>query len=110
MLQHLRSETWASLIGKSLIAFLWVALLISAYVLVVKVKGPFFNREERTVTSLIQTSYYKHKFSRDPYEAFHVQHLHPLYYFFFPLQVGERLAINNEIVTLTVEGFRGPSL
>jgi len=42
------------------------------------------------------------------YEAFEVQHLHPQYLFFFPLDPRERVAISNEICSIDADGFRGP--
>jgi len=42
------------------------------------------------------------------YVPFRVQHLHPLYFFFFPLEGEARVALSNEVCSLTREGFRGP--
>lgn len=42
------------------------------------------------------------------YQPFAVQHLHPFYYFFFPQSEREIAAINNDVVSITTQGFRGP--
>ena len=42
------------------------------------------------------------------YEAFGIQHLHPQYLFFFPLDPDERLAISNETCSIDADGFRAP--
>lgn len=50
------------------------------------------------------------RFSRldQAYDPFGVQHLHPQYLFFFPLDPRERVAISNETCSIDAEGFRGP--
>ena len=42
------------------------------------------------------------------YDPFTVQHLHPQYLFFFPLDPAERLAMGNSVVSLDRDGFRQP--
>jgi hypothetical protein len=42
------------------------------------------------------------------YEPFIVQRLHPLYFFFFPLDPAERLAMGNAVVSTDRDGFREP--
>lgn len=42
------------------------------------------------------------------YEAFAVQHLHPTYLFFFPLDAEQRLALGNDVVSIDRDGFREP--
>lgn len=41
------------------------------------------------------------------YLPFRVQHLHPQYGFFFPLDPPARVALSNSVVTLDLSGFRG---
>lgn len=41
------------------------------------------------------------------YAPFTIQHLHPQYFFFFPLDPEERVAISNEVAHLDRDGFRG---
>src|SRR5262245_12182136 len=43
----------------------------------------------------------------DAYRPFAVQHLHPQYLFFFPLDPAERVAISNEVCSIDADGFRG---
>jgi hypothetical protein len=43
-----------------------------------------------------------------PYEPFSVQHLHPFYFFSLPSDPRELARINNSVVSVTPEGFRGP--
>jgi hypothetical protein len=43
----------------------------------------------------------------DPYGAFRVQHLHPQYMYFFPFEPEARVALSNDVVRLSAEGFRG---
>ena len=45
--------------------------------------------------------------SRNPYSAFTEAHPHPIYFSFFPLKPEDRKAINNEVVSVTPDGFRG---
>jgi hypothetical protein len=42
------------------------------------------------------------------YREFTIQHLHPHYLFFFPLDPVERLKIGNDVVRIDREGFREP--
>ena len=42
------------------------------------------------------------------YAPFTVLHLHPQYFFFFPLDPHERLALSNETCSVDADGFRGP--
>jgi hypothetical protein len=42
------------------------------------------------------------------YDAFGVNHLHPQYVFFFPLDPRERVALSNETCSIDADGFRGP--
>ena len=42
------------------------------------------------------------------YRPFTVQHLHPHYLFFFPLQPADRLALSNSVCSLDANGFREP--
>ena len=42
------------------------------------------------------------------YDPSGVQHLHPQYLFFFPLDPRERIAISNEICSIDADGFRSP--
>ena len=43
------------------------------------------------------------------YYPFHIQHLHPQYQFFFPFEPDERVALSNDVVHLSPDGFRGPA-
>jgi hypothetical protein len=43
-----------------------------------------------------------------PYHAFRIEHLHPFYFFSLPSEKGELARINNAVVSVTPEGFRGP--
>ncbi len=42
------------------------------------------------------------------YHPFTIQHLHPHYLFFFPLQAADRLALGNSVCSLDADGFREP--
>ena len=42
------------------------------------------------------------------YVPFGVLHLHPQYFFFFPLDPRERVALSNETCSIDADGFRGP--
>jgi hypothetical protein len=42
------------------------------------------------------------------YLPFTVQHLHPQYLFFFPLDPAERIALGNEVCSIDDQGFREP--
>jgi hypothetical protein len=42
------------------------------------------------------------------YAPFGFGHLHPQYFFFFPLDPRERVAISNETCSIDADGFRGP--
>ncbi|MEO8677472.1 MAG: SGNH/GDSL hydrolase family protein [Vicinamibacterales bacterium] len=42
------------------------------------------------------------------YSPFAIQHLHPYYLFFFPLDQAARLAIGNEVCSIDADGFREP--
>jgi lysophospholipase L1-like esterase len=42
------------------------------------------------------------------YQPFAVQHLHPFYSFFFPLQPQDRLALANPVCSIDADGFREP--
>jgi hypothetical protein len=42
------------------------------------------------------------------YQAVGIQHLHPQYLFFFPLDPRERVAISNQICSIDADGFRNP--
>lgn len=42
------------------------------------------------------------------YAPFGVLHLHPQYFFFFPRDPRERVAISNETCSIDADGFRGP--
>jgi lysophospholipase L1-like esterase len=44
--------------------------------------------------------------SRD-YEAVNRTYLHPIYFFFFPLNLQERKSLSNQRITITSNGFRG---
>ena len=44
------------------------------------------------------------------YHPFTIQHLHPHYLFFFPLQAADRLALGNSVCSLDADGFREPGL
>lgn len=43
----------------------------------------------------------------DTYQPFHVQYLHPFYFFSLPSDTGVLARINNKVVSVTPEGFRG---
>jgi hypothetical protein len=43
------------------------------------------------------------------YQPFTIQHLHPSFLFWFPLDPAARRALNNRVITLSDEGFRGSS-
>lgn len=43
-----------------------------------------------------------------PYDAFYVQHIHPFYLFSLPSDPKELVRMNNTVVSVTPEGFRGP--
>lgn len=45
---------------------------------------------------------------KQAYSPFDIQHLHPQYQFFFPFEPVVRVALSNDVVHLTAEGFRGP--
>lgn len=45
---------------------------------------------------------------KNPYDPFSVQHLHPFYFFSLPSDPRELARINNAVVFVTSEGFRGP--
>ena len=45
---------------------------------------------------------------RRAYLPFTVQHLHPLYWFFFPLEPEQRLALRNDVCSLDKDGYREP--
>ena len=42
------------------------------------------------------------------YQPFTIQHLHPSFLFWFPLDPAERSALNNKVSSLSSDGFRGP--
>jgi hypothetical protein len=42
------------------------------------------------------------------YRPFTIQHLHPHYLFFFPLQPADRLALTNSVCSIDANGFREP--
>jgi lysophospholipase L1-like esterase len=42
------------------------------------------------------------------YRPFTIQHLHPHYLFFFPLQAADKLALSNSVCSIDANGFREP--
>ena len=44
----------------------------------------------------------------EAYRPFSVQHINPHYLFFFPFDRAKRAAVNNAVVTVNADGFRGP--
>jgi lysophospholipase L1-like esterase len=45
--------------------------------------------------------------SDSPYHSFHIQHLNPFYFFSLPFEEKVLARINNSVVSVTPEGFRG---
>ncbi len=98
------------LVGGAAIAFLWLAVFAVTAIVVYEAipairSKPVRNPNEKTVFLL--EKYYKLASTNNPYAAFHVQHLHPTYLFFFPLDPEKRRAIGNQVVSLSKDGFRG---
>jgi hypothetical protein len=101
---------WSRWVGVAAIAFLWLAVLaVAAIVVYEAIPGlrskPVDRPNEKTV--FLREKYYKLATTDNPYAAFHVQHLHPTYLFFFPLDPEKRRAIGNQVVSLSKDGFRG---
>jgi lysophospholipase L1-like esterase len=48
-----------------------------------------------------------HRLNR-AYTPFGILHLHPQYFYFFPLDPRERMALSNETCSIDADGFRGP--
>lgn len=95
----------ARLIGGSIIAIFWAVLLGVTALVCYEYAVPKEQLAEND--PLKRSGYYKTDVADSPYKQFAVQHLHPKYFFFFPLDPDERTALNNEVVTLTADGFRG---
>jgi lysophospholipase L1-like esterase len=99
---------WA---GSAVIAILWLAVFAMGAIVVYEAiplirSKPTSNLNEKSAF-LIDKYYRLANTSKHPYAAFHVQHLHPTYLFFFSLDPEKRRAISNQIVSLSKEGFRG---
>jgi hypothetical protein len=59
-------------------------------------------KNEETATSPVFSRLWK------AYRPFAIQHPHPFYFFFFPLEPEARLAIGNDVCSIDERGFRGP--
>jgi hypothetical protein len=95
--------------GKALIALLWLGLLALGIIIgaelwlqhreAARLAGTAMNRPD-DATRLGRLT--------RAYEPPGVQHLHPQYLFFFPLDPADRLAIGNAVCRIDADGFRGP--
>jgi hypothetical protein len=105
-------------VGVGIIGVLWSISLLFGVVMLYefglpRIRAAFSTKPKPDPRHpLTRAGYYKTRRDGNPYALFHIQHLHPTYLFFFPLDLGQRAAINNEIVSITTDGFRGagPSL
>jgi hypothetical protein len=97
-----------SLWGVFILGILWLIsllfLVVMLYESAPRLRSKFSTKPS---DSLTRAGYYKTNRDENPYAPFHIQHLHPIYFFFFPLDPAKRTAINNEIVSVTRDGFRG---
>ena len=100
------------LVGVFFIGLFWVLSLLFVVVMLYEFGLPYIRSALGTkpdrLDPLTRAGYYKTKRDGNPYAPFYVQHLHPLYFFYFPLDPMQRNAMNNEIVSITADGFRGP--
>jgi len=88
------------LIGKVFIFFVWFFFLL--FIGVIGLELVFrmtskVDQEQRPVYEKIRAAY----------RPFSIQYLDPLYLFFFSIDKTKRIAVNNEICSVTEEGFRG---
>ena len=99
------SGRMAAIIGGTIIALLWIALIALASTTGLEVLWRYQKKAEDAAAADSRPRYDRLGRAYDP---FHVQHLHPQYLFFFPLQPAARMALSNEICTVDGDGFRGP--
>ena len=90
-----------------LITRLFIVVILYEYEFGLPYIRSAFSARPDSLDPLTRAGYYKTKRDGNPYAPFYIQHLHPLYLFFFPLDPKQRTAINNEIVSITIDGFRG---
>ena len=106
--RKLRHGCWrariAELVGGSIISLLWLVVFGVIAVVAYEYALPSASTAMHPLT---RVGYYKTTRTGNPYKPFHKQHLHPNYLFFFPLDADQRLALGNEIVSITKNGFRG---
>ena len=88
------------------VAFTTIALLWIAALGLVVLTGVEFWLSAQDVEP--QASDPRYREIEAAYQPFAVQHLHPNYLFWFPLDAAQRQALNNPVCSLSAEGFRGP--
>lgn len=98
----------ARIVGTTLIGLLWLLVLVLAGAasleLLLRIQSYV---EERKQAEYADPAPRYERLSK-AYYPFSVHHLHPQYFFFFPLDPGRRAALSNEICSVGADGFRGP--
>jgi hypothetical protein len=90
--------------ARRLILILWIPALLAGGIMTIEIllqiraAATERFRPDRTTLSKL----------RRAYQPFTVQHLHPFYLFFFPLQPQDRLALANAVCSVDADGFREP--
>jgi hypothetical protein len=95
-------------IGRAVIGLVWAALVAVCGAIVLEALLALRERSGAAAESAPAAS------GRPRYDRLHaaylpfaIQHLHPIYLCFFPLDPAQRAALSNEVVHLDGEGFRG---
>ncbi len=94
-----------TIVGRSLAGLLWLLAFVTAGAtgleFLLKVRSHWHQQEFLTAASP------KTRRLVRAYAPFGVLHLHPQYFFFFPLDPRERVALSNETCSIDADGFRG---
>jgi lysophospholipase L1-like esterase len=91
-------------LGRAAIGAVWLLVLGVAAAVAVEGVLAFRERARPAHTTPARPRYDR---LHEAYIPFAVQHLHPVYLFFFPFEPGARAALSNDVVHLDAEGFRG---
>lgn len=106
LLPMLPEVFFGRLIGKMFIIGVWAAtislILLTSLEVYLNIKSAWYAKREaeKTRSTFEETC--------EAYLPFTVQHINPYYLFFFPFDRTERRKMNNEMCSVTPDGFRGP--
>jgi hypothetical protein len=93
-------------VGWTVIALLWFVALVLASTASLEFLLRIQSHQKKAQQLPEPNLRPKYNRLKDAYLPFTVQHLHPQYLFFFPLEPAERMSLANEICSVDGEGFR----